>query len=71
VNAGAPRGNRTLRTAALVLVPAGLLLHLWLGTKVPLLAVPVGLACHLAAGVGARRWLRGRAAADRTLPGDE
>ncbi|AUY53432.1 hypothetical protein EH183_36260 [Streptomyces sp. CB01881] len=54
------RTNRALRTAALVLVPAGLLLHLWLGTKVPLLAVPIGLACHLAAGIGARRWLRGQ-----------
>ncbi|MFE0462460.1 hypothetical protein ACFW1A_24715 [Kitasatospora sp. NPDC058965] len=56
----APRANRALRVAALVLVPAGLLLHLWLGTKVPLLAVPVGLACHGAAVLGARRWLRGQ-----------
>jgi hypothetical protein len=56
--ATAPRGNRALRTAALALVPAGLALHLWLGTKVPLLAVAVGLACHLAAVLGVRRRLR-------------
>ncbi|MEV7770291.1 hypothetical protein [Kitasatospora sp. NPDC086791] len=51
----APRGNRALRTAAILLIPAGLLLHLWLGTKGPLLAVAVGLACHLAAALAARR----------------
>ncbi|MEV7179646.1 hypothetical protein [Kitasatospora sp. NPDC093679] len=58
---GALRANRALRIGAVALVAGGLGFHLWLGTKVPLAAVPVGLACHLAAGVAARRVLRARA----------
>ncbi|GAA4989407.1 hypothetical protein [Kitasatospora paranensis] len=58
----APRADRPLRTAAAVLVPAGLLLHLWLGTRIPLVAAGVGLACHAAAAVTARRWARQRSA---------
>ncbi|GAA1112536.1 hypothetical protein [Kitasatospora arboriphila] len=63
------RANRALRIGALALVAGGLGFHLWLGTKVPLVAVPVGLACHLAAGVAARRVLRDRARPYRTENG--
>ncbi|MEU8621705.1 hypothetical protein [Streptomyces sp. NPDC048623] len=56
----APRGHRALRVSAVVLILAGLALHLWLGTKVPLMAVAIGLGCHVAAAVSARRWLRTR-----------
>ncbi|GAA2747010.1 hypothetical protein GCM10010440_41100 [Kitasatospora cinereorecta] len=60
---GALRANRALRAAAVGLVLGGVAFHLWLGARLPLLAVPVGLACHLAAGLAARRWARGRAQA--------
>ncbi|WP_371493810.1 hypothetical protein OG871_02070 [Kitasatospora sp. NBC_00374] len=60
------RTNRALRVGAAVLVLGGLALHLWLGTRIPLLAVPVGLVCHLAAGVAVRRRLRGRARSSDT-----
>ncbi|MFD9125839.1 hypothetical protein [Kitasatospora sp. NPDC059571] len=61
MTAAALRANRALRIAALALIPAGLGLHLWLASRLPLLAVPVGLACHLAAGAAARRGLRAHA----------
>jgi hypothetical protein len=58
----ASRADRPLRAAAVVLVPPGLALHLWLGTRIPLAAAGVGLACHVAAVVTARRRARRRAA---------
>ncbi|MQS16909.1 hypothetical protein F7Q99_33160 [Streptomyces kaniharaensis] len=57
----APPRNGAVRAAAIALVTGGLALHLWVGSKLPLLAVAAGLACHLTAAVMARRWLRSRA----------
>ncbi|MFJ5229098.1 hypothetical protein ACIQBJ_04270 [Kitasatospora sp. NPDC088391] len=58
--------NRTLRTAAVPLALGGLALHLWIGSRLPLLAVALGLGCHLAAVLLGRALLRRRpgAAAD-------
>ncbi|GAA1227219.1 hypothetical protein GCM10009665_17160 [Kitasatospora nipponensis] len=55
-----PVGGRPLRVLAIVLVPTGLGLHLWLGSRVGLALAAVGALSHLAAGVLGRRWLRGR-----------
>ncbi|PBC71110.1 hypothetical protein BX265_5690 [Streptomyces sp. TLI_235] len=49
-----------LRLSAIALVPAGLALHLWLGTKAGLALAAVGALCHVAAGTLGRRWLRRR-----------
>ncbi|MFG2824493.1 hypothetical protein ACGFX4_34315 [Kitasatospora sp. NPDC048365] len=56
----APPRNGALRAGAVALIAAGLALHLWLGSRLPLLAVAAGLACHLVAAAGTRRWLRRR-----------
>ncbi|MEV4560522.1 hypothetical protein AB0K51_26490 [Kitasatospora sp. NPDC049285] len=60
--AGADRGllgaNRALRVAVVVLLIGGLALHLWLGSRLPLLAVVAALLCHLGALLTARRLLR-------------
>jgi hypothetical protein len=51
---------RLLRIGSVVLIVGGVIVHLWLGTKVALGVAVVGLLLHGVAIVLGRRWLRAR-----------
>lgn len=59
------RRGALLRLGSAILVAAGVVLHLWLGSMVGLWIAATGLLAHAAAAVLGRRWLRRR---DRQAP---
>lgn len=56
-----PSYARALRIASIPLIVGGLVVHLWLGTKVGLAVAVAGLAAHAMAAALGRRWWRRRA----------
>jgi hypothetical protein len=53
-------GQLVLRIAALPLVVAGVVVHLWISAQVGLAVAAAGVVAHLAAALLGRRWLRQR-----------
>jgi ABC-type uncharacterized transport system permease subunit len=51
------RVNRALRTVFVLLLVTGVVVHLWISSRVGLVMVAFGFAAHLAAALAGRRWL--------------
>ncbi len=54
------RANRILRAATLVLIAAGVAVHLWLATRTGLVLIAIGVVAHLAAALFGRIWWKRR-----------